>query len=419
MAMEIKRDRYLNQLIDSQGNGLIKIVTGIRRCGKSYLLFKLFVDYLLSAGTPDDHIVRIDLENYRNRSLRVPETLIDYIDSRITDDGHYFVLLDEIQIVPHFEEVLNSYLKVSNVDVYVTGSNSRFLSTDIATEFRGRGDEIRLSPLTFAEYYSAIGGDKSDAWRYYCTFGGLPQVISLRTDDKKSHYLSNLYSTVYKKDLIERNAIAKADEFEELLRVVASSVGTPVNPLRLENTFRSVAHADLSSATISRYLGFMAEAFLIEKSLRYDVKGKKYIHTLSKYYFTDLGLRNALTGFRQQEESHIMENIIYNELRTRGFHVDVGIVETRKRNGGNVTDRTRLEVDFVANLGSRRYYLQSALSIPDAGKMRQETRPLLSTGDSFRKVIIVKDNIKAWHTEEGILVLGLFDFLLTPGSLDF
>ena len=416
--MEVKRNRYLNQLIDSQGNSLIKIVTGIRRCGKSYLLFKLFTDYLLSTGMPDDHIVRIDLENYRNRALRNPETLIEYIDSRITDNGYYCILLDEIQTVPNFEEVLNSYLKVPNVDVYVTGSNSRFLSTDIVTEFRGRGDEIHLSPLTFSEYYSAVGGDKSDVWRDYYTFGGLPHILSLKTDERKSQYLSNLYSTVYKKDLIERNSIAKADEFEELLHVVASSIGTPVNPLRLENTFKSVRHANLSSATISRYLGFMAEAFLIEKALRYDVKGKKYINTLSKYYFTDLGLRKALIDFRQQEESHLMENIIYNELRTRGFRVDVGIVEVRGRGEGNIIDRTRLEVDFVANLGSKRYYIQSALSIPDADKMRQETRSLLLTGDSFRKVVIVKDNIKAWHTEEGILILGLFDFLLNHGSLD-
>ena len=416
--MDIKRDGYLNQLIDSQGNGLIKIITGIRRCGKSYLLFRLFADYLLSTGVSDDHIVRIDLENYRNRALRNPDTLIEYIDSRISDNGYYFILLDEIQLVPHFEEVLNSYLKFSNVDVYVTGSNSRFLSTDIITEFRGRGDEIHLSPLTFAEYYSAIGGDKGDAWRDYYTFGGLPHVLSLKTDKKKVQYLSNLYSTVYKKDLIERNSIVKVDEFEELLCMVASSVGAPINPLRLENTFKSVARTDLSSATINRYLGFMAEAFLIEKSLRYDVKGKRYINVLSKYYFTDLGLRNALIDFRQQEETHIMENIIYNELRIRGFSVDVGIVDVRRRGVENVFTRTRLEVDFVANMGSKRYYVQSALSIPDADKMQQETRPLLATGDSFRKVVIVKDNIKAWHTEEGILVLGLFDFLLNPGSLD-
>ena len=416
--MEIKRDGYLQQLIDSQGNNLIKIITGIRRCGKSYLLFKLFADHLLSTGTPEDHIVSVDLENYRNRALRTPETLLQYIDSRISDDGHYFILLDEIQTVPHFEEVLNSYLKISNVDVYVTGSNSRFLSTDIITEFRGRGDEIHLSPLTFSEYYSAIGGDKSDAWRDYYTFGGLPHILSLKTDERKSQYLSNLYSTVYKRDLIERNAIAKADAFEELLRVVASSVGAPVNPLRLENTFKSVSHTDLSSVTISRYLGFMQEAFLIEKALRYDVKGKRYINTLSKYYFTDLGLRNALIDFRQQEETHLMENVIYNELRTRGFRVDVGLVELRGRGKGDILDRTRLEVDFVANMGSKRYYIQSALSIPDTDKMHRETRSLLTISDSFRKVVIVKDNIKPWHTDDGILVLGLFDFLLNPDSID-
>lgn len=417
--MEVKRDDYLKQLIESQGNGLIKIVTGIRRCGKSYLLFKLFVDHLLTSGMPDDHIVRVDLENYRNRALRQPDVLLDYLDSRITDTGSYVILLDEIQSVPHFEEVLNSFLKIANVDVYVTGSNSRFLSTDIITEFRGRGDEIHLRPLTFGEYYSAVGGDKGDAWRDYYTYGGLPHILSLKGDDKKAQYLCNLYSTVYKKDIVERNVIVKTNEFEELLRMVASSVGAPVNPLRLENTFKSVARVDLSSVTISRYLDRMADAFLIEKSMRYDVKGKKYINTLSKYYFTDLGLRNALINFRQQEETHIMENIIYNELRARGFRVDVGIVDVRRHGCGNTFERTRLEVDFVANLGSKRYYIQSALTIPDAEKMQQETRSLLSINDNFRKVVIVRNNIKAWHTDDGILVLGLFDFLLNPGILDF
>lgn len=416
--MEANRDKYLSQLVESQNNGLIKVVTGIRRCGKSYLLFKLFADHLLSSGMPEEHIVRVDLENYRYRALRQPETLLAYIDSRITEEGQYVVLLDEIQTVPHFEEVLNSYLKMPNVDVYVTGSNSRFLSTDIITEFRGRGDEIHLGPLTFSEYYSAVGGDKADAWRDYYTFGGLPHILSLRADEKKAQYLQSLYSTVYKRDIIERNAIAKPDEFEELLRVVASSIGSPVNPLRIENTFKTAAHSDLSSITIGRYLRFMEEAFLIEKAVRYDVKGRKYIGSLAKYYFSDLGLRNALIGFRQQEETHIMENIIYNELRARGLCVDIGVVEVRGQSDRNEADRTRLEVDFVVNSGSKRYYIQSALSIPDAEKMRQETRPLLAINDSFRKIVIVKENIKPWHTEEGILVLGLFDFLLQPNSLD-
>lgn len=416
--MEANRDKYLNQLIESQDNGLIKIITGIRRSGKSYLLFKLFADYLVKIGLPDDHIVRIDLENYRNRALRQPDSLLDYIDNHITADGKYVVLLDEIQTVPHFEEVLNSYLKISNVDIYVTGSNSRFLSTDIITEFRGRGEEIHLNPLTFSEYYSAVGGDKSDAWKNYYTFGGLPHILSLNSDEKKVQYLLNLYSTVYKKNLIERNAIAKADEFEDLLRIVASSIGSPINPLRIENTFKSVMHNNISNFTISRYLGYMQDAFLIEKSIRYDVKGRKYLGSLSKYYFTDIGLRNALIEFRQQEETHIMENIIYNELRTRGFRVDVGIIDVRGRNENNTVDRTRLEIDFVANTGSKRYYIQSALSIPDADKLRQETRSLLSINDNFRKIVIVKDNIKPWHTDDGILVVGLFDFLLNPSSID-
>lgn len=419
LNMEIRRDQYLRQLIEGGGNHLIKIITGLRRCGKSYLLFKLFPEYLRQSGVSEDHIIKIDLEDIRNIELLSPGALLRHIDSRMIDDGMYYVLLDEVQHVEKFEEVLNSYLKVENADVYVTGSNSKFLSSDIVTEFRGRGDEIHLYPLSFAEYYSAVGGEKGEAWRNYFTFGGLPHIAALGSDQKKTHYLSNLYQSVYKKDLLERNRISKVLEFDELVKIMASSIGSPCNPNKLSNTFKSAKHTDLAPYTISSYLGFLEDAFLIEKSNRYDVKGKKYINSLSKYYFTDLGLRNALLDFRQQEETHIMENIIYNELRIRGFIVDVGMVEVRRRNSVQVMERRQLEVDFVANLGSKRYYIQSALTLPDSNKVRQESASLDNIKDSFKKIIVVKDYITPWYTEDGILILSLFDFLLHPESMDF
>lgn len=417
--MEIRRDQYLQQLADGGGNHLVKIVTGLRRCGKSYLLFKLFPAYLRQNGVSEDHIIRIDLEDIRNIALRSPLELVRHIDSRMTGDGMYYVLLDEVQHVERFEDVLNSYLKVENADVYVTGSNSRFLSSDIVTEFRGRGDEIHMYPLSFAEYYSAVGGEREEAWRSYFTFGGLPQVVELNSGQKKARYLKNLYQSVYKKDLLERNRIGKEHEFDTLVKIMASSVGSPCNPNKLSNTFKSMEHVELTPYTISSYLGHLEDAFLVEKSARYDVKGKKYINTLSKFYFTDSGIRNALLDFRQQEETHIMENIIYNELRIRGFLVDVGMVEVRKRNSGQVMERRQLEVDFVANLGSKRYYIQSAFAMPDKEKLRQESASLDNIRDSFKKIIIVKDHIQPWHTEDGILVLGLFDFLLVPDSIDY
>lgn len=417
--MLINRDQYLRQLVAGEGNHLIKIVTGLRRCGKSFLLFRIFADYLKGKGVADDHIIKVDLEDIRNNALLDPLSLVNHIDSLMKDGGMYYILLDEVQRIPNFEDVLNSYLKIDNADVYVTGSNSKFLSSDIVTEFRGRGDEIHLYPLSFAEYYQAAGGDKMDAWRNYYTYGGLPHIVQIDTDQKKGQYLKNLYGTVYKRDIEERNRMDKSEEFDELTKIMASTIGSPCNPTRLSNAFRSLAHSDLSSTTISLYLDYLEDSFLIEKAQRYDVKGKKYISSLSKYYFTDIGLRNALLDFRQQEENHIMENVIYCEMRSRGYAVDVGMVEVKKRNSAQIWERKQLEVDFVANLGSRRYYIQSALAMPDAEKMKQESASLCSIDDNFKKIIVVKDYIKPWYNEDGILILGLFDFLLKPEMIDF
>ena len=394
--MNIPRPTYLEQLISGQHNGLIKIVTGLRRCGKSYLLFNIYSDYLRESGVDEEHIIKIDLEDIRNRDLRDPMNLVRYIDSRMTDSDMNYILMDEVQNVTDFEDVLNSYLKIANADVYVTGSNSRFLSSDIITEFRGRGDEIHMYPLSFAEYYSAIGGDKSSAWRDYFTYGGLPHVLMLDSHIKKATYLKNLYETVYRKDLEERENINKIKEFDELVKTIASSIGAPCNPSKLSNTFKSEGKCDLSANTVRAYLGYMENAFLIEKAERYDVKGKKYINTLSKYYMTDMGVRNAILDFRQQEESHIMENIIYNELRIRGFSVDVGVVDFKGKNDDNTWYRRQYEVDFVANLGYKRYYIQSALAMPDKDKLEQETNSLRNINDQFKKIVIVKDDINAW-----------------------
>lgn len=417
--MNISRNLYLNQLIAGQGNGLIKIVTGIRRCGKSYLLFKLFHDYLISKDVKEDHIVKVALDDLMNEELREPHALLRYIRGRIQDEGMYYVLLDEIQLVPDFHEVLNSLLHVQNADVYVTGSNSRFLSKDVVTEFRGRGDEIHLYPLSFSEFMQGYQGDKWNGWREYYTFGGLPLILSLETEQKKSEYLKNLYESVYLVDILERNKIRNKAEFDELARIIASSIGSPCNPTKLSNTFKSVKNVTVSSTSIAKYLSYMEYAFLIEKSIRYNIKGKKYINTLSKYYFSDLGIRNALLGFRQQEESHIMENIIYNELRIRGYHVDVGLVEERTTDRNNKTIRKQYEVDFVANQGNRRYYIQSAFSMPDEAKIRQETASLTRIDDSFKKIIVVKDNIMPKRDENGIVTIGIMDFLLHPDSLDY
>ncbi len=415
--MQIKRDYYLQQLIDGKQNGLIKIVTGIRRCGKSYLLFKLFWTHLIQTGVDPDHIIRIALDDIESKDLREPLTLYKYIKSRMTDDELYYILLDEVQLVEQFEEVLNSLLRIDNADVYVTGSNSKFLSSDIITEFRGRGDEIRLYPLSLSEYCDGTGQTPAEAWADYYTYGGLPHVLSLETEKKKLDYLSNLFESVYLIDVIERNRVKNKEELEELVRIVASGIGAPTNPAKLSNTFKSVKKVNIDSSTINRYLGYMQDAFIIEKAERYDVKGKKYIGSLAKYYFSDLGLRNAILGLRQQEETHIMENIIYNELRRRGCKVDVGMVEQRFVDSEGKWQRKQLEVDFVVNEGNQRYYIQSALALPDEEKRKQEMASLQRINDAFKKIIIVKDNVKSWHNEDGILTMNLLDFLMNPNSL--
>lgn len=417
--MEITRDLYLKQLIAGRENGLIKIVTGIRRCGKSYLLFKLFYDYLISQGVSKNHIIDVALDDFMNEELREPHAILRYIKEHITDDNLHYILLDEVQLIPQFYEVLNSLLHVRNVDVYVTGSNSRFLSKDVVTEFRGRGDQIHLFPLSFSEFKQAYNEDKVQAWKDYYTYGGLPHVLSLETEQKKMEYLKNLYESVYLVDIIERNKIRNKSDFDELARIIASSIGSPCNPTKLSNTFKSVKNVTLSRQSIEKYLSYMEDAFVVEKSIRYNIKGKKYINSLAKYYFSDLGIRNALLGFRQQEENHIMENIIYNELRIRGFHVDIGMVEERTTDKNNKTIRKQYEVDFVANQGSKRYYVQSAFMMPTREKQDQKMASLLRIDDSFKKIIIVKDDIMPKRDENGILTIGILDFLLNPDSLDY
>ena len=416
--MQIKRDFYLQQLVDGKQNGLIKIVTGIRRCGKSFLLFKLFKQHLIKVGVSPDHIIQIALDDIENADLREPLTLYKCIKSKIIDDDLYYILLDEVQLVSRFEEVLNSLLRIDNADVYVTGSNSKFLSSDIITEFRGRGDEIHLYPLSLSEYCEGTGLAPAEAWKDYYTYGGLPHILSLETEKKKIDYLNNLFESVYLIDILERQRIKNKAEFEELVKIIASGIGSPTNPTKLVNTFKSIKKINIDSTTIDRYLGYMQDAFLIEKAERYDVKGKKYIGSLAKYYFSDLGLRNAILGLRQQEETHIMENIIYNELRRRGCKVDVGMVEQRFVDTEGKWKRKQLEVDFVVNEGNQRYYIQSALALPDEVKRKQEMESLLRIKDSFKKIIIVKDDMKPWRDENGILMMGLLDFLMRPNSLE-
>lgn len=417
--MIIKRDNYLNQLIASQHNGLIKVVTGLRRSGKSYLLFHLFGDYLKEQGIPDDHIIKVDLEDRRNANLRDPDALLAHIDSKMVDRDMYYILLDEVQHVPEFEDVLNSYLKIENADVYVTGSNSKFLSTDIITEFRGRGDQIHVYPLSFREFMSVDSKHPIDAWTDYYTYGGLPHVLTLETHKKKIDYIKTLYSTVYVKDIVERYKIKGESELKELIQIIASAIGSPTNPNKLANIFKSLKNVSLSNKTINNYLTYLCKSFLTEKAIRYDIKGKKYINTLSKYYFTDVGVRNAILDFRQQEENHIMENIIYNELKIRGFQVDVGMVEHRTTDKDGKTIRKQYEVDFVANQGSQRYYIQSAFIMPTDAKERQESASLFNIDDSFKKIIIVKDYIKPKRNEKGIVTIGLIDFLLNPELLNW
>lgn len=411
--MEIKRDHYLNKLIGHKKNGLVKIVTGIRRCGKSYLLFKLFRDHLISSGVKEDHIISVALDDYGNKRLLDPDELYRHVKNSITDDGDYYILLDEIQLVKDFESVVNGFLHINSADVYVTGSNSKFLSSDVVTEFRGRGDEIRVYPLNFSEFYSAYGGDFDSAWLMFCNYGGMPLCLSMQTQEDKGKYLTNLFETTYLADIINRNNLRGNAEINELTDILASSIGSLTNPLKLSAAFGSTKRVKLSAGTISVYLGYLQDAFLIEKALRFDIKGKKYINTPAKYYFVDMGLRNARFSFRQQEYTHIMENVIYNELRARGYSVDVGVVETVGKENG-VSLRKSLEVDFVVNSGDRRYYIQSAYNIPSEEKLKREQASLLSINDAFRKLIIVDRPILSGYNEQGIIMLSLKDFLLDP-----
>lgn len=415
--MIIPRNNYLERLIASKGNRMIKIITGIRRCGKSFLLFELFHHHLNESGVDDNHIIEIALDDRLNIEYRDPDKLLSYIKSKVIDNNRYYVLLDEIQLVDDFVGVLNSLLHVRNIDTFVTGSNSRFLSKDIVTEFRGRGQEIHIYPLSFSEFYGAKGGDLSSAWKEYYTFGGLPQTLLMKTVKDKKDYLQNLADTVYINDVIDRHKIRNRIEFEELLRIVASSIGAPVNPTKLSNTFRSLKNVAISNKTLSNYLAYLNDAFMLEKAIKYNIKGKKYINTLSKYYFSDVGLRNALLNFRQIEPTHLMENIIYNELLCRGYSVDVGFVEMLGHDKNGKFIRKQLEVDFVVNNADQRYYIQSAYSIPGEDKLQQETASFKGINDSFKKIIIIKDDIMPYIDENGYNHIGLFDFLLKPELL--
>jgi len=417
MSMEIKRDIHLKKLIASKHNGMIKIVTGIRRCGKSYLLFKLFYDHLKSQGIDDDHILKIDLEDRRKKVLRDPDTLLKYIDERMTDNGMFYILLDEVQYVNEFEDVLNSYLKVPNADVYVTGSNSRFLSKDVATEFRGRGEEIKISPLCFREFISVFDGSREQALEEYLTFGGMPNLVTLMGESKKREYLKGLFEKTYLSDIKERYQIKNDRELGDLINVVASMIGGLINPAKIENTFKTVKKVSLSLNTIASYLDILQDVFIVEKSIRYDIKGRKYIGTPAKYYFSDLGLRNARINFRQYEVTHLMENLIYNELRLRGMSVDVGVVTVYEKDEKEQTRRVQLEVDFVCNQGSKRCYIQSALSLPTEEKKKQELRSLERVDDSFQKFIITQDPIKRYQDNNGIIFMNIFEFLMDEDSL--
>lgn len=416
--MEIKRNIHLNRIIARKGNGMIKVITGIRRCGKSYLLFTLFHNYLLEQGVDEQHIIKVDMEDRRNAALRNPDALLNYIDSRMTDSQQYYILLDEVQLVAEFEDVLNSYLKITNADVYVTGSNAKFLSKDVITEFRGRGDEIRITPLSFQEFMSAKEGNREDLLNEYLTYGGLPQVVTMDEIERKVEYLKNLFTHTYIRDIKERYEIKKDDDLEELINLVASNIGSLTNPTKLENCFKSVKQSCLSKDTIKNYIDLMQDAFIIEKSIRFDIKGKKYIDTPSKYYFTDLGLRNARLNFRQTEFTHLLENAIYNELRLRGYSVDVGQIPIFTIREDGKRQRSTLEVDFVCNLGYKRCYIQSAYALPTEDKMKQEFNSLLRIKDSFKKIVIVGTPTPTYQNEEGILTMNIYDFLMNPDSLN-
>ena len=411
---EIQRNVYLDRLISRRENGVIKIITGIRRCGKSYLLDPIFKNYLIQSGVKEDHIIKLELDKEENKKYHDSHVLNEYIKSLIKDKEMYYILLDEIQLVEGFEAVLNGFLYERNLDVYVTGSNSKFLSSDIITEFRGRGDEVKIFPLSFSEYIETFEGDKYEAWNEYVLYGGLPLILSKKTDEEKAKYLKDLFEQTYIKDIVERNNIQRVDILDSIINMLASSIGSLTNPKKIYDTFVSNGEKEISFNTVNSYIKYIEDAFIINKSDRYDVKGKKYILTPQKYYFSDIGLRNARLNFRQQEENHIMENIIYNELIIRGYNVDVGVVEVRDDN----KSRKQLEIDFVCNLGNKRYYIQSALNLDTREKTLQEERPLMGVNDNFKKIIVVKDNIKHWITEEGILVVGIQEFLLDKNSLN-
>lgn len=417
--MIVNRYRYIEQLSRSKNNGLIKIITGLRRSGKSFLLKKLFHQHLLDEGMREDHILVIDMESRKNREFKNPDYLLDWVEKMMIDYETYYIIIDEVQEVEDFVEVLSSLSVTEGADVYVTGSNSRFLSSDLVTEFRGRGDEIHVWPLSFKEFMTVYDGSKEDGWAEYRLYGGLPQLLTQVGDEKKADFLRRLYRTVYLRDIYERNNIELRPEFEELSKTVASSIGAPVNALNIANTFKSVSNVQsITDKTVSAYLEYMQDAFLIEKSERFDIKGRKYIGSLSKYYYQDVGLRNAILSFRQSEPTHIMENVIYNEMRMRGWLVDVGNVYHRVRNTEGKQQRVTLEVDFVCNKGSERIYIQSAWRMPDAEKMEQEKRSLRLVDDSFRKLLIVGEHTKQWSDENGIQIMSIYDFLLDWSSTE-
>lgn len=416
--MDMKRDKYLNDLINRMHNGMIKVVTGIRRCGKSYLLFNIFKNYLLEQCVPASHIIMIELDQRKNKKYRDPDVILDYIESLIVDDEQYYIMLDEVQMLQDFEEVLNSLLHIKNADIYVTGSNSKFLSKDVITEFRGRGDEIHIFPLTFKEFMEAYDGDMYHGWAEYVVYGGLPLTVTMKTEEQKISYLTNLFKETYLKDIIERHHIEKTQELEDLINILASAIGSLTNPPKIEATFKSTIQSTISLNTIRQYIEHLEDAFIINKANRYNVKGRKYIGTPLKYYFEDVGLRNARLGFRQVEETHLMENIIYNELRSRGYSVDVGVVEKRSTTEDGKEVKNQLEIDFVANLGSKRYYIQSAFSMPTEEKRMQEKASLMNVNDSFKKIIVVKDVVNITRDETGITTMSIYDFLLKENSLE-
>ena len=414
----IERKKYLDELVSLQNNGMIKIITGMRRCGKSYLLFEIFASYLENKGVASDHIIKVDLEDYKNRAMRNPDNLYSLVESRIKDDGMYYILLDEVQMLDNFEDVLNGFLKMRNVDVYVTGSNAKFLSKDIITEFRGRGFEVKMYPLSFSEYMSAYSGTIQAGFNEYMLYGGLPQILSYTTEEQKVRFLKTLFDETYIKDIKERYDIRKDDDLEELINIMASGIGALTNPNKLANTFRSEKKSAISYDTVKDYIDYLCDSFLVEKSTRYDIKGKRYVNSPYKYYFMDLGLRNARINFRQSEKSHLMENMIYNELKIRGFNVDVGVVPIVTKDENGKQQRSSLEVDFVCNLGSKRYYIQSAYRMESDEKIRQERASLLRVDDSFKKIIVIGEESPVIRDESGITTLGIYDFLLKDNSLE-